>query len=179
MIISEPLRGMGHIRTVIGNTVEDLTCALIPDSRRHKTDSRADYCPDVSANGRYYETKAVGRSREAFVYSGRLKKDRQFVDDGNQLDYVIWHHKVAVAGIQTVEELSSAIIGNIVSAYIIPFDDFWFLCQWLPVEKLNSKYGKHQTEPSTYGTGYRINLTWLDNYRLADGALMRFMATRI
>jgi len=96
--------------------MESLTAKVLGGTR-HVCSSKANYCPDVSITtgnsllGRIYvECKAVGVTREAFVYAGRLEKDRIFYADGNDLFYAIWHHRVKTIDYTTVEELQSAIL---------------------------------------------------------------------
>ena len=163
LIWDPPLGNHGHVRNVIGNLVEDLTAALI-DGHRHKTDSRAEYCPDVSADNVYYESKAAGRSRQTFIYSGRLIKDRLFTADYN-LKYVIWHHQAETKTAKTVGELERLILRSMRSVYIVPFSSVDTICSALAEEKLNSKYGG--TCRKTYGSGYRISIKLLSEFMIA------------
>lgn len=153
---------MGHARWVVGDLAEELTHRLV-GGVRHKTDSRAWYCPDVSVGEDYYESKAVGRSRTAFVYGGRLEKDREFVVGGRELHYVIWHHSASVIGVATVEQLRAVILDSLVARYVVPFAEVDRICRTRRLDKLNSAYGG--PDKKTYGTGYRIPLALLERWR--------------
>lgn len=162
-LFDEPLRGHGHARTIVGDLAERLT-ARLTGGRRHRTDGRASYCPDVSAGDEYYESKAVGRSRTAFIYGGRLAKDREFALAHN-LRYVIWHHRADTKLVETVGQLEAMVIEKLVCAYAVPFEEIDWLCAWLQPEPLNSKYGGSLGRPE-YGSGYRIKLSALEQWRI-------------
>lgn len=163
LLFDEPLRGHGHVRTVVGELTERLTAALV-NGRRHKTDCTADYCPDVSALGVYYESKACGRNRETFIYAGRLEKDRCFTALGNPLYYVVWSHCVETKLYETVAGLRAALMLGMRAVYVVPFNEISAICETLPLEKLNSAYGG--TDRQTYGEGYRIPLSQLNPWCL-------------
>lgn len=160
----DPLGNHGHSRHVLGNLFEELTAALV-GGRRHKTDSRCDYCPDVSAGGIYYESKGAGRNGETFVYSGRLEKDREFARE-HSLVYCVWSHRASVLGCSTVAELEARVLGDLRAVYLVPFGALDMLCSGLRTEPLNSAYGKgHQGKGSkVYGSGKRIRLALLSDY---------------
>lgn len=159
----EPLGNHGHARNVIGNLVEQWTAELV-GGRRHKTDSRADYCPDVSTANAYFESKAVGRSKTAFIYTGRLEKDKAFAAT-NRLVYVIWHHCAVTRQATTVAELEALVALHFRCVYVVPFTAIAAICAALKVEPLNSKYGN--TNRPEYGAGYRINLKLLSRWKHA------------
>lgn len=162
-----PIGNHGHVRTVLGDFVEDLT-ALLLGGKRHKTDSTKDYCPDVSVIERdaYFECKAAGLSKQTFVYEGRVERDRDFAAH-HGLFYVIWHHRTETKLARTVNELKQMFLANMQRVYIVPFmviDDY---CRSHTPEKLNSKYGKH-SDAETYGSGYRINLRDIAEYAVIE-----------
>src|ERR1022692_1608184 len=92
-----------YCRNYLGEIVEEATEKLT-GGRRHKTQSNADYCPDVSAGEIYYECKSAGRQNQTFVYRGRLEKDLLFAAE-HILLYAVWHHAVDTAKVATVDEL--------------------------------------------------------------------------
>ncbi len=161
LLWEEPLRGHGHCRTVIGDLAERLTIRRFGGVRL-KTDSRCDYCPDIKWNWQYVECKAVGRTKQAFVYAGRLEKDREFAL-GHSLVYVIWHHLAETKRATTVQELERLVERNLQALYVVPFEFISALCDVLPIEKLNSKYGRHGSQE--YGSGYRFPLSKLERWR--------------
>lgn len=149
----------GRVRNVVGALAERLTAELV-GGRIHKTDSTASYCPDVSARGVYFESKAVGRSKTAFVYGGRLDKDRQFAAS-HRLVYVIWHHGADSKLAQTESELEALVLRTMRVLYVVPFAAIDRLC--VVPDKLNSKYGGSDSRPE-YGSGYRIPLMYLSRW---------------
>jgi hypothetical protein len=167
------LRGSGHVRTIVGETVERLTLELT-GGRRHRTSGRlGDYCPDVSLIAgervQYLECKAAGRNRETFVYSGRLEKDRAFVAGGRSLAYLIWHHRAETKTVDTVEALRALIFAELRAVYLVPFPELDRIAMSCPVEPLNSGYGKKPgcaTANRVYGSGYRIRLRSLEPFRI-------------
>lgn len=161
-LFDEPVTSLGRARTVVGELGERLTAALV-GGRRHRTDCTADYCPDVSVGDRFYESKVVGLSRVAFVYGGRLVKDRQFASR-HSLTYVVWHHTTQVSKFATVNELERAVLDSMRALYIVPFAVVDALCRGMAPDKLNSRYGRSQERPE-YGSGYRIPLKLLERWR--------------
>lgn len=161
-LFPEPLRGMGHCRTVIGRLAERLTAELV-GGVVHKTVA-GHYCPDVSNIFGYFESKAVGRSNTAFVYAGRLVRDAEFVADGNRLEYVVWRHGASTGDTETVGELERLMLANLLGVYVIPFAAVRQICHGLRIEKLNSAYGNHLGSREMYGSGYRIPLKLLEQY---------------
>lgn len=145
----------------------------------HQTDSRADYCPDVSrqegGQRSYFEVKAVGRSNCAFVYGGRLERDLVFAKD-RPLTYLIWRHTVAMEDCDTARDLVERLWLNTAAIYLVPFEAMYEILKRQPLQKLNSKYGKSDTEPQ-YGSGYRLALSKLENFRcsveLVDGQFQK------
>lgn len=167
-----PVPGHAHARNIAGDLCEELT-AMLFNGRRHRTDSRADYCPDVSvlhaedwADGELYiESKSAGLSRQTFIYSGRLAKDEAFARD-HRLYYCIWHHRAATKQAKTEAELRSLLLSKMQCAYVVPFGAIKQLCELLNAEPLNSAYGG--TDRAVYGSGYRINLSLIEQYRILE-----------
>ncbi len=164
----KPIGNHGNARVVIGELVEELTEKLT-GGRRHKTNSLADYCPDVSVahiNGQYiwyYECKAAGKNRETFIYGGRLKKDREFAKQ-HSLYYIIWHHTTDTTKAETELELRKMVKENMKFVYAVPFVAIDQLCSRLKLEKLNSGYGN--PENPLYGEGYRLKLRYFDHWKI-------------
>lgn len=161
----------GYARHVVGELIEEIS-ALVLGGFRHKTDSQADYCPDISrpkSIGRgldFFECKAAGLSRQTFIYEGRLKKDRRFAKRFD-LKYLIWHHTAKTKQARSVFELRSLLLQRIVCAYLVPFSVIDSICQGLSVEKLNSAYGHSDSNP-VYGSGVRIPIKALEAYRFIE-----------
>jgi hypothetical protein len=148
----------GLVRTVIGTYYEEQT-AKVFGGVVHKTDSRCDYCPDVSACNKFYEVKAVGNSGQAFIYAGRLVKDIKFAEQ-NDLYYCVWRHSVKTQLVSTVAELKAKLATSTLSYMVVPFSDVLMICRQSTLTKLNSKYGGSDSNPR-YGSGYRIPVTKL------------------
>lgn len=109
----------------------------------------------------YFESKAVGQSNQAFVYAGRLEKDRRFAQQ-RPLNYVIWSHSTTVKGVETVEQLRRLMLASIRKTYMLSFEYLDAVCQRLTPEPLNSKYGGSDERPE-YGSGYRIALSLIEH----------------
>lgn len=194
-----PLGNHGHARTVVGALAERLTARLV-GGVRHKTDCRADYCPDVSVghvaenrarqlvqdrlscgdrgpydghrsmtwddakiptgSATYFESKAV--RGQAFVYAGRLLKDREFTRS-HRLVYVIWYHGAATKEASTVEQLEALVLANMRAVYVVPFCAIAAVCGTLREEKLNSKYGR-SNGCKNYGSGFRFSVSRLERW---------------
>lgn len=161
VLFDEPVTCHGQRRNEVGNLAEELAVDFL-GGRRHKVDGRSNYCPDISIKiGRrihYYECKAAGRTRQTFVYSGRLQKDRLFVDSGKQLHYIIWHHMTSLKGAESVSDLKALVLANMICVYVIPFAAIEAECVGRSPMKLNSNYGGQHNRPG-YGTGYRMPLS--------------------
>lgn len=145
----------GLIRTVIGEFFED-------NGVRHRTDSRCDYCPDVSSDAGYFEVKAVGLSKQMLVYAGRLEKDFEFCKSKN-LWYYVWSHNVATNRVRTVAELKKMLSVSILASYVVPFMELYRICKESSITKMNSAYGHSDTNP-VYGSGYRVSLSKLKGF---------------
>ncbi len=158
-MFDRPVMGHGGIRCAVGDLFERLTAAWV-GGRRHRTDCRADYCPDVSVGNDFYESKGVGRSRRVFIYGGRLEKDREF-SRIMSLTYVVWHHGACSRWLDTVEEIESAILFNLRSIHVVPFAAIADVCSQLAQKPLNSKYGGSDSRP-TYGSGFTFSIKLLD-----------------
>ena len=158
---------MGRARYIIGRVVEELSAERL-NGVRHLTDSRCEYCPDVTADGRFYECKAVGKSNQLFVYKGRLEKDSVF-DQHHDFSYIIWKHNFSVETQLTVTELENGIRQSIQAVYIVPFRTIRNALLSKPLVKLNSNYGGGKKE--VYGSGYRCALSEFEEYRNEQTAL--------
>ncbi len=160
---SPTIHTLGQARTVLGRVVEEATCELT-GGRRHKTRAGVDYCPDVSAGRLFYECKAAGCTNNAFIYAGRLIRDRQFAEE-HLLYYAIWHHRAKVGRAADEAELRAMFLANIRGIYIVPFGQIDAICATRPVEILNTAYGRHN-EAKDYGHGYRIPIKMLLPWRI-------------
>ncbi len=158
----DDLGNHGHVRNVVGALCDRLTRQLV-GGKSHRTDCTCDYCPDVSANGVYFESKAVGNSNQAFVYGGRLEKDREFVAAGHRLVYVIWRHGAESKLAKTVTELEQLVLATMKRVIVVPFVAVSAICANLVPDKLNSKYGGSDERPE-YGSGYRMPLSLFDRW---------------
>ncbi len=165
-LFDQPLGNHGHVRTVAGDLAERLT-ARYTGGKRHKTQSNAEYCPDVSSDGvdglRYYESKTVGRSKTGFIYAGRLQKDIRFAQQ-QSLTYVIWHHVADTKEAVTVNYLERLLLHSMRELYLIPFSAIAQACENLTPDRLNSKYGNSDNQDGLYGSGYRLRLSLFDAF---------------
>lgn len=169
----------GYARHVVGELIEDLSAYVLGGSR-HRTDSRADYCPDVSVRSiygyrgsiaihqtHYYECKAAGLSKQFFIYGERLKKDIRFARK-RDLSYLIWHHRARTKSARSVAELRSLLLQRIVCGYIVPFSVINTICASIEETKLNSAYGHSIENGKLYGSGFRIPLRMIESYRAIE-----------
>lgn len=175
----------GYARHVVGELFEELS-AIVLGGRRHRTDSRADYCPDISVDNfmyfnyawctwatriQYYECKACGLSNQFMIYAGRLAKDRRF-NQHRHLSYIVWSHSASTKQARTVNELRSLILQKINAAYIVPFNVIDELSASVRQEKLNSAYGASRTNGKVYGSGFRIPLRMIEDYKAVEYRLV-------
>lgn len=156
-----PLGSHAYARNILGDFVEELTAGLFR-GRRLSTDSRCDYCPDIEARGLYVECKSAGRSRQTFIYAGRLEKDRAFARE-HHLVYVIWHHTAYTLEADTDVELRCLFLARLRSIYIVPFAFIDELLREREAEPLNSRYGG--TNRQVYGSGFRISIRELEQFK--------------
>lgn len=161
MLWEVPMGGHAVARNVIGDLCERLTARMV-GGVRHKTDARFAYCPDVSARGVYYESKAAGRGNQTFVYGGRLDKDREFARQ-HRLVYVVWRHGARTLECGTVEELERMVLATMKRAYVVPFAVVDAACAVMVPDRLNSAYGGSDERPE-YGSGYRLPLRLFDRW---------------
>ncbi len=155
----EPIDGHGQVRVLLGDFVEKLTAKLL-GGVRYRTDSRCDYCPDVTVGNRFFEVKAVGNTNYTFIYEGRLEKDLVFAQT-HELYYVLWSHGTDTLLCEDEFELFSWFIHNLKEVLIVPFTSMYEVAQSQPLTKLNSNYGHCRdtaTAKTLYGAGRRISL---------------------
>lgn len=145
---------------MIGELAERIICSRI-GGHRHKTDSRCDYCPDVSVGSMFFECKAVGLTNQMFIYAGRLNNDRLFAAN-HMLWYAVVHHRTSTKKWCTVKELETAVITSIRCIYLIPFSVVSAKC--IKEVPLNSKYGSSQSNKRLYGSGFRLPLSWFTEW---------------
>ena len=170
-LFDDPLISHAYVRNYLGNFVEDLT-AYFFNGERHKTDSRCDYCPDVSISPSetvskriYLECKSVGKGGQVFVYSGRIEKDIEFSNTFS-LFYVIWHHKTQTRKASTARELKTLFLQNLCSTYLVPFSVIHEKLMTAKKMKLNSGYGG--TNREVYGDGRRFSVRLLDDWKVIE-----------
>ena len=149
----------GRIRTAVGEFFETLTAEIL-GAVRHVIDSRCEYCPDLSLGQTYLEVKAVGRSRQMFVYAGRLAKDRELFKR-HPLCYVIWSHSLDTQLVTNVAQLKTQLRKSINCHYYVPFEFLFETFRPLVPVRLNSRYGAGRL----YGSGYRLSLTKLAEFQ--------------
>lgn len=161
-----PITNAAQVRNIVGDLAERLTAMLVKGVR-FKTNSQCQYCPDVYAKGVYIESKAVGRTKEIFIYEGRLEKDKEFAAT-RKLIYCIWHHLTETKYCTTKAELLTDVLTNMQCVYLIPFASIRSICRDRPVEVLNTKYKNRRTygapDSPMYGSGYRMQIKLLSDY---------------
>lgn len=153
----------GRVRNIVGGMFEKLT-ALVFDGQLHKCSGPlGSYAPDVCLkNGQYLEVKGVGKTRKAFIYEGRIKKDDLFVEN-HSLSYCFWHHKASTLEVQTADELIAEVLGSLQYMIIAPWKVVRVIALQSPEMKLNSGYGG--TDRQVYGSGRRFSLQKLGSFK--------------
>lgn len=152
---------MGRARAIAGAFFEGLTVGALGGCR-HRTDSRCDYCPDVSIGNEYFEVKGAGLSGEFLIYKGRLEKDATFAKH-HPLTYIVWSHGADFLKATCEIGLKALIQASLKGYYRIPFDVLHAKAMTVTPTKLNSAYGHSDTNP-IYGEGYRMKLVWFGEY---------------
>lgn len=175
-LFDEPLGNHGHRRVVIGDLAEQLTMLFFggfESIARHITRCNCDYCPDVTfllERTIYLECKAVGNTRRAIIYKGRLERDCRFAAT-HQLFYAIWHHRASTLTVDMIQDLRQLVIKNLDSFYLVPFSEIYSLCLESSLMKFNSGYGYKPGSPinkKVYGEGYRLPLNKLQSWKVFD-----------
>lgn len=167
LLFDRTLRGHGAVRYAVGDFYETLT-ANVFGGVRHRTDSRAQYCPDVVIGDTIFlECKAARRSvGNLLVYHGRLDKDFDF-SRTRLLFYVVWCHNVAGNSYSTVEQLEDALMLETLWCAVIPFDEVWRLCKKHASKTYNTEYGK-SSNSKLYDRLYRVRLCDVEPWKLFD-----------
>jgi hypothetical protein len=160
-LFAEPLGNHGTVRTTLGDFAERLVAKLL-NGQRYKTDSRCKYCPDVKAMGKFFEVKAVGRTRESLIYEGRLEKDLLF-SQTNELYYVFCCHSVDSKVCRDSFELQCMFMATLGSIVVAPFESVYEAAMMSEVTRLNSSYG-HSDTNKVYGAGYRLPMKRLTKF---------------
>jgi hypothetical protein len=189
--LDRPIYNMGTCRTVLGDLIETLT-AKIFNGQRHKTDSRCDYCPDISIPreiygrpnptwcflppGRrnryqsqdlvYFECKGCGKNGDCITYKGRLAKDVAFAKR-HQLYYCIWHHKttchISTGNLEaSTRQLIDSFLLSVKGVYILPLTEIVRLAAVSPQLTFSSKIYGDSGNPK-YKHGYRLRLKDIKN----------------
>ena len=161
----EPIGNHGHTRVLLGDFAEKLTAKLLKGVR-YRTDSRCEYCPDVTvlnqAGNKYFEVKAVGNTQQTFIYEGRLQKDLEFAQS-HELYYVLWSHATNTSLCLDEYELMCWFLKCLKEVLIVPFSSMYEVAIKQPLTKLNSRYGHSDSNP-VYGAGRRIPLKKIKEY---------------
>lgn len=147
------VRTAGELRWLVGDFFEAATAAL-PGMIRHRTDSRAAYCPDLrygGDGGPYVECKAVGNSGHVIAYDCRLAKDAEFVAGGRGLWYWVWHHRCRATSYvgRTRAELYAGLAASLRYVVAVPWSAFSAVADTYPSRVLNSGYAEGRTRNRT------------------------------
>lgn len=154
---------MAQTRNWAGDFFEGLTAALL-HANRHKTDSRATVCPDLSIGDRdYFESKSVGKTGAVIVYDSRLEKDLKWTGEtGAALHYVVWRHKSGCTGFKLRSALWANLAETAYEALIFPLATLAELCDAAPKRVVNNGGKGGDGKAWGYGSrGYREG--WMIN----------------
>jgi hypothetical protein len=157
-------RTMAQTRNYVGDFFEAATAAAT-GAKRMKTDCNADICPDLHYGGEtYFESKAIGKTGAAIVYTHRADNDARFLATGRSLYYWFWRHATPAGEMKSLYQLRSHLTQSIQSAAIIEFSQLHRILAAFPIKTLNNKkrtpigarlgYG---TE--TYKMGWNVRLS--------------------
>jgi hypothetical protein len=106
--------------------------------------------------------KAIGNSRQAIIFSERLKKDRKFRRDENVLFYAFWIHTAPAATFTWREDLWAALAKGVDRLLIVPFS------------RINGFLKGRKPTGTIYHPGRVVRDRF---YRIPLGDLMRMTAT--
>lgn len=148
--MDRPIASMAQTRNLCGRFFELLTVAVFRNSQLHKTDSRCDYCPDVSCSLGYVESKSVGQTGQIIVYRHRLLKDQRLEVP---LYYCIWRHCLRVAGYRWQMDLWQGLAESIDSAVLLPLATLHMELLRTPLRILN----RGRKTPDGHRLGYGSN----------------------
>lgn len=158
------LSGKGACRSWTGDFFEEAT-ARATGAIRFRTDSRCCTCPDMYFVERiFFECKSVGNNGSFIIYSGRLVKDRAFLQDeyGRTLLYWLWRHTAAVHENDSILELRGNLSLSVRHVAIVTMDEIVDHLQGKPERQVNKSktsdgrrlgYGN---EDKGYGWGWTV-----------------------
>lgn len=117
------LRGPGASRYWVGEFCEELT-ARVSGAKRLKTDSKADVCPDHEFSSEiYFESKASGKTPQIILFSFRLNRYLQFIEQMDvKVYYWIWKHRSSTGGCETVESLQRTLAASLEYVLVVDHD---------------------------------------------------------
>lgn len=159
------IRCMAQTRNLCGNFFEQATAALT-GAKQHRTDARADMCPDLSLGEDYFESKSIGCTARSILYLRRIANDsrlrKQHPD--KRLYYCLWHHKSRMEGIKDKRELRKALSVTLCHCTLLPFEIVRDCIRRHPLKMLNKQYANRREAPTgyntkTYGRGWSVALT--------------------
>jgi hypothetical protein len=166
---TKKIKTLGHARYVVGDVCEKVI-AERTGATRLRTDSTADYCPDLKVSEtQYLESKASGNTKRVIVYIHRLWCDRRFVDAHNvNLDYWVCQHDVKIEKlihqVDSIDEFEEVVRQALYRIVVVPLPKLETLLLNTPTRRLNTRciktgpnegmilgYGK-----SGYGVGWDV-----------------------
>lgn len=160
------IRHSAQTRNLCGDFFEQATAALT-GAVRHRTDSTADVCPDLSWNGSaFFESKSIGRTACSIVYLRRIANDDRFRKryPERPLYYWLWHHTAKATEATTKAELRLDLAMTLCHCIVLPFTVIRDYVRKCPLKTLNQVLhdkhaGKTGYNTRTYGRGWNVRLT--------------------
>ena len=146
------IKTLGHARYVVGDVCEKVISELT-GAVRLRTDSTADYCPDLKIPpNRFLESKAAGLTGKFIVYIHRLWCDRRFIDAHNvELEYWITQHDLKITDlmnqVDSLTEFEEQFRKGIYRIVAIPFPKLEQILLNTPTRRLNTR--SIQSGPNT------------------------------
>lgn len=162
------IKSFAATRNHCGDFIEELTAAAT-GAVRHRTDSRADICPDlVWREQAHFECKCVGRTGHSILYLKRVAKDGFFQKrhPDRPLFYWFWHHGADAESAVYRDDLRRDIAVTLRHCTVLPFEAVRDCARLRPVKVLNKAltaagghlgYGKGKW----YGRGWSVRMNVL------------------
>jgi len=154
----ERLCTVAACRNYAGDFCEEAT-AVLTGGTRLQTDSRKDICPDIQlAPNVFLESKSIGYTRAIIIYLCRLTKDLAFMEQGNDLTYVLWHHKTRVFDDIRLGDLRDSMASSLQSVTFVHLPTLAKHFETQPVKMLNAKHKAKGYGAYGYNEGYNARL---------------------
>jgi hypothetical protein len=157
--LDKAVENLGQVRHLCGDYFERLTAQITGGDWIHN-DSKMEYCPDVQiSDNEFLEVKSCGAGRRTMIYDWRIRKDLDFLAEGNKLQYVLWHHELASNGIKWESEIRREISKNTIFCAVLSAFTMWELIREKPQRRLADRHYSNHYYQKHGGLGYTISLT--------------------